>query len=61
MIVFCFQKFRLTTGKAVVNNLQTDQLKNAIVYPKPKNIFNWKEFDHEAYLKKGALKPGEDR
>ncbi|VDK60209.1 unnamed protein product [Anisakis simplex] len=36
-------------------------LPNAIVYAKPAVTVNYKEFDHEGYLKKGLLKAGEDR
>uniref|UniRef100_F1KZJ2 Polypeptide N-acetylgalactosaminyltransferase n=1 Tax=Ascaris suum TaxID=6253 RepID=F1KZJ2_ASCSU len=38
-----------------------EALKNAIVYPKPAKTVNFQDFDHESYLKKGALKAGEDR
>ncbi|KHN86773.1 Polypeptide N-acetylgalactosaminyltransferase 4 [Toxocara canis] len=36
-------------------------LANAIVYPKPAKTVNFQDFDHESYLKRGALKAGEDR
>lgn len=57
---FFFQKFRQSYEKASAN-LKRNQPKNAIIYSKPEKTSNWKDFDHEAYLKKGGLQPGEDR
>ncbi|VDN02384.1 unnamed protein product [Thelazia callipaeda] len=37
------------------------KLNHAIVYSKPEEVLNWKDFDHKSFLEKGVLKPGEDR
>ncbi|VDN56222.1 unnamed protein product [Dracunculus medinensis] len=36
-------------------------LNDAIIYPISKDSVDWQDFDHNEYLKKGALKAGEDR
>ena len=32
-----------------------------ILHPKPEPVKPWQEFDKEGYMKKGALKEGEDK
>ncbi|VDK85984.1 unnamed protein product [Onchocerca ochengi] len=54
------EKFRQSFEKANAN-LKRNQLKNAIIYSKPEKTLNWKDFDHEAFLRKDGLQPGEDR
>ncbi|KAL3985955.1 Glycosyl transferase 2 family protein [Acanthocheilonema viteae] len=52
------EKFRQSFEKA---NAKRNELNNAIIYSKPEKILSWKDFDHEAFLRKGSLQPGEDR
>ncbi|VDN37350.1 unnamed protein product [Gongylonema pulchrum] len=55
------QKFQPVVGVDTADKQGLSRPKNAIIYAKPNELVNWREFDHEAYLRKDALKPGEDR
>ncbi|CAG9531035.1 unnamed protein product [Cercopithifilaria johnstoni] len=52
------EKFRQSFEKSIAKR---NEPKNAIIYSKPEKTLSWKDFDHEAFLRKGSLHPGEDR
>uniref|UniRef100_A0A915PY30 Polypeptide N-acetylgalactosaminyltransferase n=1 Tax=Setaria digitata TaxID=48799 RepID=A0A915PY30_9BILA len=54
------EKFRRSSKKADAH-LKRNQVKNAIIYSKSEKTLSWRDFDHEGFLKKGSLQPGEDR